>query len=320
MANGTRSRPGRGPASVAEQRDPVHGDRDQPGERGVLVGCHQPFRPSPGFWNARPAIASPTPTDSPISASATSPRRAGGQPPAVVRGRASCRRPPSPGRSAARRHDQHVTVSAAAVPARPAPRPSRAPRPPRGRRDGGGGDQPGPRRPTGRGVEEWCASSRPAPPHAPVDAGGGHGVIGDPRGPRLRGAGDVVRAVYADIAAAVDHARAVQFRHGPVGREPWHCRRSSAGPVAADRPAPRPRPPPPRARGGRAPGGRGAQGGARARPACRRPRRARVPGAPRPRRAAWVGEPAGPPRAEQRRLHRAPQQRRRGHLGRAGRR
>ena len=40
------------------------------------------FCASPGFWNARPAIASPTPTESVMSASATSPdaREASHQP------------------------------------------------------------------------------------------------------------------------------------------------------------------------------------------------------------------------------------------------
>ena len=61
----------------------MDGDRDQARERGVLVD-ESSARRSRGSRETRPAIASPSVTESVISASATSPDGAARQPPAVV--------------------------------------------------------------------------------------------------------------------------------------------------------------------------------------------------------------------------------------------
>ena len=95
IAKGTAipPRPGLQPG-VAEQGDAVDGDRDQPGERRLLVDRQQ-LRERPGRRITLPAIVRPRPTEIVTRTSATRPeaRLASHQPcwsPAVQRRR--CRR------------------------------------------------------------------------------------------------------------------------------------------------------------------------------------------------------------------------------------
>ena len=217
---GRRSRAARVQPAVAEQRDAVDGDRDQAGERGVLVdgdqraaqpGRARRGRPSPGRA-----------TDSVISASATSPdaRLASHQPYSIgsrpVMPPRHATAPPSVERPTAtrrrrRRGRARRRGGAAALGAGQQRRLRERLGLRGGGRDGRGGDDAGPGGLAGGRVDQVVARPRPhARASTPEVATAAVASASTAAGSPVERVADVDRvgAVHADVAAAVDGARA----------------------------------------------------------------------------------------------------------------
>ena len=255
----------------------------------------------------RPAIASPTPTESVISASATSPdaREASHQPYSI--GSRVMRRA-SAGSKASLRPSSWTTMPSA----RTAPCSARAGQQ-RGLRERLGLQRGGARavaeiRPVqagspAAGVEQVVGvGAVGAPPDAAVEARRGDGAVADAQ--RVRGAAqrDVVRAADSDVAAAVDHVAPARASRRPSRRPaPSRCRRGRA----AGRAGARSRPRATSTSRQRVPGVAGRRGRRRAQGGVERggldadPRALVARGLDRVEQRR-VGEPAGPARAEQR--------------------